>query len=111
MASLYANENFPAPVVAELRNFGHDLLTVQETGKAEQRWPDAEVLAFAISQGRAGLTLNRRHFFQLHATQPAHAGIIACTFDPDFIRQAKRIDDAIVRHGELKGALLRVYRS
>jgi len=34
MARLYSNENFPMPVVAELRNFGHDVLTIQETGKA-----------------------------------------------------------------------------
>jgi len=36
MARLYSNENFPLPVVEELRRLGHDVLTIQETGKAEQ---------------------------------------------------------------------------
>ena len=79
MASLYANENFPQPVVEELRRLGHDVLTVRETGKAGQSWPDEAVFEFAISQKRAVLTVNRRHFFRLHHSNPNHAGIIACT--------------------------------
>jgi len=43
VARLYANEHFPARAVAELRRLGHDVLTVQETGRANLRWPDAEV--------------------------------------------------------------------
>ena len=31
MARLYANENFPLPVVNELRRLGHDVLTTQDT--------------------------------------------------------------------------------
>ena len=81
MASLYANENFPQPVVEELRRLGHDVLTVLETGKAGQSWPDEAFFEFAISQRRAVLTINRRHFFRLHRSNPNHAGIIACTYD------------------------------
>ncbi|HQU47164.1 MAG TPA: DUF5615 family PIN-like protein, partial [Pirellulales bacterium] len=66
VALLYANENFPLPVVEELRRLGHDALTVAETGKANQKTSDPAVLEFAISQGRAVLTLNRKHFFRLH---------------------------------------------
>ncbi len=33
MALLYSNENFPIPVVQELRKLGHDVVTIQETGK------------------------------------------------------------------------------
>jgi hypothetical protein len=36
MARLYADENFPQPVVMGLRRLGHDVLTVQEAGKAGQ---------------------------------------------------------------------------
>ncbi|MCH8963229.1 MAG: DUF5615 family PIN-like protein, partial [Bacteroidetes bacterium] len=43
MARLYANENFPLPVVEELRRLGHHVLTIQETGKAEQAIPDEAV--------------------------------------------------------------------
>jgi len=40
-----------------LRNLGHDVLTVQEAGNANQRIPDEQVLAFAVSQERAILTI------------------------------------------------------
>ena len=36
MAGLYSNENFPLPVVERLRALGHDVLTLQEAGKADQ---------------------------------------------------------------------------
>ena len=36
MVRLYTNENFPKPVVDELRRLNHDVLTIQETGKAGQ---------------------------------------------------------------------------
>ncbi|HRX78299.1 MAG: DUF5615 family PIN-like protein [Planctomycetaceae bacterium] len=110
MADLYANENFPQPVVTRLRELGHDVLTVLETGKNEQAWPDPEVLAFAVEQGRAVLTLNRRHFIKLHEDQPNHRGIIVCTFDSDFRAQALRIHHAIESEATLDGKLLRVNR-
>lgn len=47
MARLYADENFPHPVVLELRRLGHEVLTIQEAGKAGQRVPDEMVLAEA----------------------------------------------------------------
>jgi hypothetical protein len=40
MAQLYSNENFPLPAVEELRLLGHDMLTIQETGKANQAMAD-----------------------------------------------------------------------
>ena len=59
MARLYANENFPLPVVEGLRQFGHDVITIQETGKAEQRTSDDDVLQFAMADDRAVLTPTR----------------------------------------------------
>ncbi len=44
MARFYSNENFPLPVVEELRRLGHDVLTIQETGKAGQAVTDEMVL-------------------------------------------------------------------
>ncbi len=84
MAQPYANENFPLPVVEELRQLGHDVLTTQKAGEAGKSVPDEQVLAFAIAEGRALLTLNRKHFIYLHNANAEHAGIIACTFDLDF---------------------------
>ncbi|MBW2078656.1 MAG: DUF5615 family PIN-like protein [Deltaproteobacteria bacterium] len=110
MAHLYSNENFPLPVVDELRRLGHDVLTIQETGNARQSLPDEAILDFASAEGRAVLTLNRKHFIQLHNSKPNHAGIIVCTFDPDFMNQACRIDTAIKAQPDLSGQLIRVNR-
>jgi hypothetical protein len=33
MARLYANENFPHPVVDVLRRLGHDVVTIQEADR------------------------------------------------------------------------------
>ncbi len=53
MARLYSNENFPLAVVEELRRLGHDALTSQDTGNANQSIPDDRVLEFAILEKRA----------------------------------------------------------
>jgi hypothetical protein len=55
MTRLYSNENFPLPAVEKLRALGHDVLTIQETGNADQALPDAEVLKFATKETRAVL--------------------------------------------------------
>ena len=80
MARLYANENFPFPVVEELRRRSHDAITIAETGKANQKGSDEQVLEFAISDERAVLTFNRKHFFRLHRQRPKHRGIVSCTY-------------------------------
>jgi hypothetical protein len=110
VARLYANENFPFPTVEELRRRGHDAVTVAETGKANQKMSDDEVLDFATSNERAVLTLNRRHFFRLHRQRPDHRGIVACTYDPDFAALAERIDAALANTADLVGQLIRVNR-
>lgn len=112
MAAIYSNENYPLGIVEELRKLGHDVLTAREAGNAGRGVPDDEVLEFASNAGRAVITHNRRHFFRLHIEKAArHAGIIACTYDPDEARQARRVHDAIAEAGgELAGKVLRVYR-
>jgi hypothetical protein len=110
MARLYANENFALPIVEFLRGLGHDVLTVVETGKAEQSWPDPQVLAFACGDRRAVLTFNRKHFKRLHSEQPSYCGIIVCTFDHDFEALARRIHAAIAAEADLGGKLLRINR-
>jgi len=110
MARLYANENFPLPAVEELRRLAHDVLTVQESGKASTALSDEDVLRFAIEQQRAVLTLNRKHFVRLHGVSPDHAGIIVCSFDPDFGALARRIHEAIELQDPLREKLIRVNR-
>jgi len=110
MARIYSNENFPLLVVDLLRALGHDVLTVQESGKADQALHDDKVLEFAAAEARAVLTINRRHFIRLHRERPQHAGIIVCTFDADFAGQAERIHQSIGGQSALTGQLIRVNR-
>lgn len=110
MARLYADENFPLPAIAHLRQLGHDVITVQDTGRAGEGVPDFEVLREATRLGRVVLTLNRRHFLRLHSGDAGHAGMILCTFDPDFEAQAERIHRAVGLHPDIEGTVIRVNR-
>jgi predicted nuclease of predicted toxin-antitoxin system len=111
VAGFYADEQFPLPLVKLLRAMGHDILTVQEAGRANQRIPDAQVLADAKALNRVVLTQNRDDFFRLHRLQPDHTGIIACKFDLDRERAARNIDRAIASTPSFDGNLIRVNRS
>lgn len=110
MARLYSDENFPLPVVEELRRLGHDVLTIVEDGQANCQFPDEAVLQQAAAQNRAVLTLNRKHFWRLHELAREHAGIILCTSDKDFIGQAHRINQLLQTEDSLTGRLVRVKR-
>ena len=110
MARLYADENFPYPVVLELRRLGHDVLTIQEAGKAGQKELDEVVLTDATEDNRAMLTRNRKHFIHLHSSHLDHAGIIVCTIDLNFESLAGRIHAAIDSQENLSGQLIRVNR-
>lgn len=110
MALLYADEGFPKIVTEQLRQLGHEVLTVQESGQANQRIPDDQVIAFATSQGRAVLTVNRDDFIRLHRLSSDHAGIIVCTEDLDRQRLAARIHEVIMAEESLFGRLIRINR-
>ena len=110
MARLYADENFPWPVVELLRAEDHDILTILETGFAGVAVPDEEVLRTASALNRAVLTLNRRDFVRLHLENPEHSGIVVCTVDRDFAALAQRIHDAVSTFAELDGRLVRINR-
>jgi len=110
VARLYANENFPLPVVEALRGLGHDVLTTHEAGRSGESIPDDQVLAFAVTDRRALLTLNRKDFVRLHQRNSNHHGMIVCTVDENFARQADRIHTAISEYESLDGQLIRVNR-
>ena len=110
MARLYADEQFPRIVVKLLRALGHDILTVQEAGKANQRIPDEDVLAFAIADNLTVLTINRSDFIRLHNLQPNHVGIIVCTEDLNRQRLATQINEAITNTVDLTSQLIRINR-
>jgi len=110
MARLYADENFPQPAVERLRALGHDVQTVQDAGKAQQKLPDEAVLAEACADGRAVVTHNRKDFRYLHTTNPDHEGIIARSEDLDFVGLADRIHEAIATLPQLAGQFIRIVR-
>lgn len=112
MARFYSNENIPQQVVTELRRLGHDVLTSLDSGRANASVPDSEVLQFAVAEDRILLSHNRRHFLRLlHRHRTAdHAGIVICTFDPDFGRQAQQIHETITTASEIVNQLIRVNR-
>ncbi|MBN3899752.1 MAG: DUF5615 family PIN-like protein [Nostoc sp. NOS(2021)] len=110
MARFYADEQFPLPVVELLRTLEHDVLTVQEAGNAERGIPDDEVLAFATSQERSILTINRDDFIRLHRRNSNHFGIIVCTNNRNWQQFAARINEAVTAEESLQGKLIRVVR-
>jgi predicted nuclease of predicted toxin-antitoxin system len=110
MARFYTDEQFPFPVVQLLRGLGHDVLTVQEAGYASQKIPDEEVLAFAISQERSILTINRDDFIRLHRLNNDHFGIIVCTNNRNWEQFAALINEAVISKISLRKELIRVVR-
>lgn len=108
MAKFYSNENFPIPAVLALRALGHDVVTIQERGRANESTSDPDVLRAATSEGRVVLTLNRKDFYRLHEQGRAHAGIVVCVADLDFSRLAQGIHDLIQAEGEMEGKIARV---
>lgn len=111
MARLYADEDFPLPVVEALRGLGHDVRTVQDAGRAGQSIGDAEVLADAIAEQRAVLTHNHADFRRLHRRGLPHQGIVSCTHDPKYpLGHAQRAHDAVRAVPNLIGRFIRVVR-
>ena len=110
MARLYADEQFPKAVSQLLGDMEHDVLTVQDAGNANLGVPDEDVLAFAIGDERAVITLNRQDFIKLHRANSKHFGIVVCTNDPNRSQMANRIDQAIAVQESLQDELIRVVR-
>ena len=68
------------------------------------------MLAFAINENRAVLTLNRKDFIRLHRANATHCGIVISTNDIDRSRMAIRITQAIAQEEPLTSQLIRVVR-
>lgn len=111
MARLYANENFPVETVLILRSLGHDILSTHDTGQSNLKIPDEEVLAFAISEQRAIITVNHKDFKRLHRSNQIHFGIIVCTKNDDFENFALCIHQVLLQVEEdISNQLIRVYK-
>ena len=110
MAAFYADENVPGELVERLRGLGHDVLTVQQDGRAGRGVGDPDVLSRATELGRAVLTNNRDDSHRLHRLAPDHAGIVTHTADTDRAALALRVHLAVADRPSLDGVLLRVIR-
>ena len=100
--------SFRYPVVVRLRQLGHDLVTAQEAGQANQGIEDEAVLAYATEPGRAVLTFNRRDFIRLHRAASSHEGIVVCSCDDDVSALAKRMHQQLEAESFLQNQLLRI---
>ena len=86
-------------------------MTSLEAGNANRSVSDEEVLRFAARETRILLTQNRLHFLKLHRSETiSHAGIVVCTYDPNFKRLALRIHELVSLEAAMAGKALRVYR-
>ena len=111
MSRLYADEDFPLPVVEKLRRLGHDVRTVQDAGRAGQGIADADVLADAAADRPALLTHNHPDFKRLHRQGFPHRGIISCTQDlGDHTALGQRIHHAISAAPDLSSQFIRIIR-
>ncbi|MGL4502353.1 MAG: DUF5615 family PIN-like protein [Planktothrix sp.] len=111
MIKFYANENFPLEMVKALRNFGYNVLTSYESGRANQKISDDQVLAFAKSEQLIMITLNRDDFITLHRQSKEHNGIIICKDDRDYQGQIEFLHDSLLSQAEnFYGRLIRVLK-
>jgi predicted nuclease of predicted toxin-antitoxin system len=108
MVKLYADEQFPLPVIKILRALEYDILTVQDAGKAEQKIPDLEVLQYATSLNRAVLTMNRRDFIRLHNQVSHHEGIVICRSSTNWEKIAQAIHQSLSQIQVMSDQLIRV---
>ncbi len=71
---ILANENFPGPVIRDLRQRGHDVMSVKESMRSAG---DTEVLARAQAEGRLVVTFDK-DFGELayRFGLPASSGVI-----------------------------------
>lgn len=95
MARLYADENVARRLLESLREYGHDVLTSHQAGKANLGLEDDVVLSDAFEMERIVLTNNRRDFRRLHQEGSNHVGIVDYTLDTDLVALAGRIHTAL----------------
>ena len=110
MPRLYTDEHFPLPASEELRRLGHDVLTCQDSARADLGIQDYKVLEYAVSTRRILLTQDRVHYMRLHKRNSNHFGILICTENYNNKELAQRIHEKLAAVPNPAGKLLRVYR-
>ena len=102
--SFFADENFPRPAVAALREAGLDVLWIAETSPG---MPDDEVLFQCISTRRTLLTFDK-DFGELayHRGLPSDCGIILFRLTPQTPHEVGALALAAIRSQPSLGGLL-----
>ena len=81
---LYLNEHLSPRLTVQLRRYGFDVLSAQESNRLSE--DDSQQLAHAVSEQRALVTFNVSDFISLHERYIAegreHWGIIFSTEEP-----------------------------
>ena len=84
---LYLNENITDEVAQRLRGKGFDAISSHEVGKDAE--DDTKQMAYAVSQRRAIVTINKKDFILLHKvylqTGTEHYGIILSTDEDQWL--------------------------
>jgi predicted nuclease of predicted toxin-antitoxin system len=111
---LLADEHIDVRVCHQLRRLGHDVLHLHslKSNPRDKGPDDAHVLHIACQEDRAVLTDNVKDFKALHESGTHHLGIIACSYDSDWKRKARRINervrDVLREQGALIGQFVRI---
>ena len=83
---IYLDENVDTLLARRLRDEGYDAISALEAGRAHQRIPDEEQLAYAASEGRAIFSHNIKDYSPLavawSGTGREHSGIILSRWRP-----------------------------
>jgi hypothetical protein len=98
MARLVARDDFPLPVIEELRLLGHDIVTVPAEGVSRDVSPGAKP--------RVWLTLDPDQSAGAHRAAPAHSGIVAVKPGKTYAGLAQRIHDALKAHARISRQLV-----
>jgi len=72
---------------------------------------DMVLFSLAAKEHLAVLTHNESHFVNLHRASDAHYGILIIENETDTLAQARRIDEALKRAGDLRGLVIRLTRA
>jgi Domain of unknown function (DUF5615) len=87
---------------------GHDGLTSDEAGQANQKISDLAVVSFATQNNRIVITLNRDDFVRLHRSGIEHRGMIVCKDDRDSEGQTQAIQTCLIKYLDLSDRLIRI---
>ncbi len=95
----YADQHYPAPVIAGLLRRGIDIITAQGADLCGANDPDQ--LAFATAQDRVLITFDS-DFLALHQSGTAHTGIVWCPATKYGIGEL--IKTLVLLHGVVAGS-------